>query len=306
LFLAPLSGADPLTASTVLYLLSWLALVAILVLLSRRHPISPLLVAWVLAMSGIWQTFMLGQVYLLMALLVVLAYRRPGLIGFLAALKPNLGLWPLFLLLAGHRRQAIIALATAAGLGILPALVYGPEVYLQWLAASSAITRPLTTGHNASIWGVAARHGLPIAGVVGSVALILGTAALVYRYRPDDALTAELALLVGIIASPLGWPGYSVLLFPAFLSRQQWPAPLLVAASLLVWPDVPLSQLAGSFGLNSGDVYLLALLAFLGAAIRATCLSAVPNMHGQDVDLARPEQISTRLPAGNTIGIWRH
>ncbi|MEJ0045746.1 MAG: hypothetical protein WDN04_06205 [Rhodospirillales bacterium] len=150
------------------------------------------------------------------------------MIGLLVAAKPNFALWPAFLLLAGERRPAVIALLIAAGLSLLPAALYGTQSTASGLAAIAADRHWMLTTE-ASLHGVGARLGLPLVGTVLSVVLIGAGCVLVLRRRPSSMAASGLALAIGIVASPLAWADYLVFLLPAFADGQ-WGKPRNLAA----------------------------------------------------------------------------
>jgi len=120
-------------------------------------------------------------------------------------------------------------------LGCVPLLVYGPEVYQQWFAllATERDRAALTT--NASFLGLSLRLGSALPGTLLSVALLGASAFWAWRYRPMALRVSALALVVGILASPLGWIHYTLFLLPVFFWGPK-SLPMCLAAALLILP----------------------------------------------------------------------
>lgn len=228
------------------YGLSLLCYLAAVALLSRayREQASALRVVWALCLAGVWSTLTLGQLYLPLVLLAVGAWlmlrrgqqRGAGLlIGALVAIKPNFAVWPALLFLAGDVTTALVAAGVAGGLSVLPALVYGPRIYQQWVATFASqpwVGYPT----NGSLLGLAARLGVPWLGVALSVALLVSASVWTWRRRPSSLNASALALSASILASPEAWSGYSLFLLPLFF-RRSWTPPLAIAGALLLVPD---------------------------------------------------------------------
>ena len=107
-----------------------------------QNPGTPTRVLWAFYMTGIWNTLLMGQVYVLLLLLAVGAWLFMDkkqfifagfLIGILAAIKPNFLLWPGLLLFGGYWIPAITALFSFGLLFILPLFSFGSLVYIQWI-----------------------------------------------------------------------------------------------------------------------------------------------------------------------------
>ena len=99
---------------------------------------------WAFALAGLWDTLSLGQIYLPLVLVAVVAWvfieqgRRSlagALIGIVVAMKPNFAVWPVLLLLAGHRTIALWAIGSAALLSLAPAAWLGTDPY--WETANA-------------------------------------------------------------------------------------------------------------------------------------------------------------------------
>jgi hypothetical protein len=229
--LALLAPLDPLLTARIWFVAS-LALYAMLIwLLCRSYPSCRrlLLVAWTFALVPLWYSEWLGQIYVPLALAsagawLALRARRTWLagilIGVLVALKPNFLVWPAALLLAGAVAPAIVAVAMTALLSLPPLLLYGPIVYLEWLRAVTRYSGidPVATG---SAWSLGALAGHPEASfAIGATLSVfaVGLLALWALRRPDLLDLSMGALVVSLVASPITWHGYLLLILPVFFA----------------------------------------------------------------------------------------
>lgn len=216
-------------------------------LLFRAYPErrSPARLLWAFAVSSLWGTFALGQVYAYLALVATGAWLLLGrgrlilaalFLGLLIALKPNLVVWPVLLALIGLPLVLLVSAAVAVALSTLPALLFGPRVYAEWLSAVTTIPQPVGQASNGSLFAVTERLGLPgWAGVAAAAGLLLGLAVWTWRCRPGLERTSAAGIVGALLAFPLSWTGYSLLLLPVFVSRR-WRIALLCAAALLLVP----------------------------------------------------------------------
>ena len=251
-------------------LASYTAGVALLV---RRHGVRShwLHVLWAFALAGMWDTLALGQIYLPLVLAAVAAWlllerghaTAAGiLVGVIVAVKPNFLVWPVLLAAAGHVRPAMAAFATLVALWLAPIAVYGSGVYVQWFEVISSDRGRAAFLTNASLPGLLARMDLSSLGLVASALTLLALGTWALRRRPSSLHASALGLVGGIIASPIAWVHYALLLLPAFFAARIR-LPILVAATLLV---VPVPTVLGFLGTPSwqqvtfGSAYNWALL----------------------------------------------
>lgn len=263
--ISPLGLLKPLVAYRTFFLFSviltvgYLTWMAVEVRLSPRLAVPGMLL--LLFSSPLLKTLALGQIYPLLALGLVVAwvsdrrdrFLRCGLaMGLVVALKPSLApiiLWPLV-------RRRWKALAAALGSGAVAtaigAIVVGPGATIDWLRLLSDDTVN-AFWDNASLSSAAARlftenefgqqiailpWMVPFAYVVGIAALLF--TAVSVRGGPDFALWALVA--ASLLASPIAWHNYLVLLGPGILLllRGGWVAPgfLLLALQSIppYWP----------------------------------------------------------------------
>ena len=229
-----------------LRLRSWWAVVgAVMLLLS-----SPMLA-----------TLALGQIYPILALGLVAAWvadrrDRPVLsgtsLGLVVALKPSLApvlLWPL---MRRRWRAFGAALASGAVATLVGAVVVGPGATLEWARLLSG-KPPSPYWDNASLPGAAARlftenefaahivtlpWMIPVAYALGIGAIAL-TAA---RARRGSEVGLWALVAASLLASPIAWNNYLVLLGPGILlllaRGQSAPAFLLLALESIPaqWP----------------------------------------------------------------------
>jgi alpha-1,2-mannosyltransferase len=238
--ISPLGLLKPLVAYRIFLLISviltvgYLTWMAVEVRLGPRLAVPGMLL--LLLSSPLLKTLALGQIYPLLALGLVVAWvsdRRDGLLvcgfalGLVVALKPSLApifLWPLV-----RRRWRTLAAALGSGAvaTAVGAIVVGPRATIDWLRLLSDDTVN-AFWDNATLSSAAARlftenefgqqiatlpWMVPFAYAVG-IAIILFTAASVRR-GPDVALWALVA--ASLLASPIAWHNYLVLLGPGIL-----------------------------------------------------------------------------------------
>ena len=238
-------------------------------MLLRRFPEhrTPLKVLWLAVLGGFWHTLYQGQIYMFLVTPATAAFLLLGwrpilagvLIGLVIAIKPNLAVWPLFLLLSGQQRPALTAGVTAGALTLLPLPFVGLEAYSQYVTMVMDIESVARYG-NSSL--PAALAGFGISGIDWLVALavILPLAFIVWRVKPSPYDVSALAVCAALLASPYTWPSYLLFLLPVLLLRR-WHRPEEVVAVLL----------ALSFWLTLdkfvGLAYFAALLIVLGVVL---------------------------------------
>ncbi|MDP2354464.1 MAG: glycosyltransferase family 87 protein [Beijerinckiaceae bacterium] len=251
--------------------------VAIVSLLLWRYPVErPLpLILCLFALAGFWDTLLLGQIYLPLVLATVAAWllleRREDLwagllIGFVVCLKPNFLVWPALLFLSGSFRVALIASATAAAISLVPLLVYGPGVYMQWIElVLSDKERPFFLT-NASLMGLAARAGLSTAGAAMGALVLASLAAWALLRRPPPLQVSAIALVAAVLASPLGWIHYTLFLLPIIVARWDAIAMRLVAITFATPVPFVIDQMSQPMltRLTIGSVYAWGLLLCFG------------------------------------------
>ena len=229
------------------YFASLAAYLMSLLILARHYPspAGPTRPATAMAPYALWITIRYRELYTFLVLLLAVAYwatiRERVLVaaafgGLLVAFKPNFAVWPALILLSGHRRLGVALSIGAALWCLLAAIIYGPGPYIEWLSIIRALLPlELSYPHNSSLQSIAYRLGFAWAGPVLSGFVLAGVAAWAWRVRPDPPRAVPVALLAGILASPISMPGYACFLVPGFLSRP-WNRPMWIAAGLLLVP----------------------------------------------------------------------
>lgn len=222
-------------------------------LFTYRYRLSPLRAMWPLAVAGLWYDLHQGHLYGWLALVTALAWivldrkqevAAGAVIGFLVAYKPNLAVWPVLLFLAGRRRLALACGASFAVVTLASIVAFGPQVYQQWLRVLSDVTetQPNSLVNN-SLIGFTARFGWPESGYVLSGLGLASLAFWAYRWRPDPMRISGAAIAMSLLAAPVAWTGYVVLLMPLFVFRP-WSWPLAIAAVAITLPNGVAVQLS--------------------------------------------------------------
>lgn len=281
-----------------------------LVALLRAYPgrLPPLRVFWLTSLTSLWHGVMLGQIYTAMGVVIVGAWlllradRRLAaglLIGALVSIKPTFALWVGTLLLAGHHRAGLSALAAAVGFGMLPVLRYGPEAYVHWVGAIPKIGPGIGMPTNASLMAVAARWQVPWLGYILAALLLAGVAAWAWRARPTALQASAVALAAMVLVGPIGWVDYALWLLPIF-AAYPWSPRLRAAATILVIPTQVIWGVAAIspmlLGL-AGLVYPLAFLLLLSEAITRR----PPTPDAVDSQCARRYSLTTERRASSRV-----
>lgn len=191
-------------------------------------------------------------------------------LGVLCTIKPNFGLWPLLLALSGRRKPLKFAAIVFVALSTIPAFVYGPAVYTQWLQALSIDSHSIFPS-DVSFVGNATRFAVRPAGYALSAILICAELLLARVGKPTLREASGMAICGALLCSPLAWMHYILILAPLLLSRF-WTRREQLAAWLL-WIDPvllePSNPDAGHWSLAArGIPYLAALLLLLYGFMR--------------------------------------
>jgi len=200
---------------------------------------------WLVAFTPLWSTLALGQVYMVQLVLTTGAWicMREGrprlagiLVGLMAATKPNYLVWPVLLLLSGHRLSALWSAIAFVASNAIALLLYGPDVYLQWATVIGSAETSIVPA-NFSLAGISSRLGAPSLGTLLAFLLLVLTAVWALRAHPSPLDVARVGLPASILASPIAWPGYAVVLLPLLLSdpRDSASAWLLCVPQVLCW-----------------------------------------------------------------------
>ena len=300
LFFDALAPLGPETTQAILLWGSLIFIVATCVLLAKAYPSHRNLATFLAigANAGVWHTLH-GQIYgpLILAMACAWLLLRKGdfftaglLIGVTVALKPNFAVLPLFLVLAGHNRTGVAAIATAAVISAVPLLVDGPQIYLQWLDVATSF-HAIGIGTNASLPALAAQAGWATAGYALALVALVGVGTWMWRERPPILNVTAAGIVVALLCGPASWAGYTLFLLPWLFARE-W-TPRLWAFSLLM--SVPFlvsrhwSEGSVALSVTLGATYAWALLlvaATLFAERKASAPEASPA--AQDTDDTQP------------------
>lgn len=268
----------------VVWLLVSLALALVsLVIASRSSDGNKLKLAWALSCSALVDTLMLGQIYALLLLLgtgVHMGVRSGRLVlssaclGLIIAFKPNFALALVILCLAGHWRLAIGSGAIAGLVSSLSVAAFGHELLLQWITAIRADDHhmfPTTV----SLFSYFARLQLFSLGVASAGLIVLISAVWAYSTKPDLRTALIVALLASMLASPLCWMHYTLVIVP-FLMTSRWNK-VTASGAMLIWlPQfVPMISIREGYILQAtfGGIYTAALLLIGYGYMRITAVS---------------------------------
>jgi alpha-1,2-mannosyltransferase len=213
-----------------------------------------LAVPLVYALEPVRETIGYGQVNLYLAALVLLdvvgirrGWRWAGIgTGLATAVKLTPGLFILYFLLTGRRRQAAIALGTFAGATLLAALVSPATSRQFWTSALFETSRIGRVGSiaNQSALGVVARlagtdsPGPGVVLLVGALVVAGGMWRAVRAYRAGDEVAGvTLAGLTTCLASPISWTHHLVWVVPAVVLLVDVGAGTPLSAG--TWPRLP-------------------------------------------------------------------
>ena len=245
-----IANINPLSSITFWRICSILFFITAIIILQRTYPARGfqafMRFTWALSLAGFWHTLHLGQIYTFLLILIVLAWvlfknNKPvaaGIfLGIVIAIKPNFILLALLLCIAGNWQLFLSAGVTAAIISAIPLITNGFGIYRQWLEASLLFTpNMLVFPGNNSFEGLTARFGSHAAGTIISLLLIILLIFYIYKSKPNQEKVISLGILISLLASPIAWTGYTMLLLPIIFSRKQWNWPFLFTAAILSVP----------------------------------------------------------------------
>jgi hypothetical protein len=268
-FFQLLSLTDVYTAARL-----WLLLSAGLFVFTALHltrSAKPYQLAWLFLLPI--DTLAIGQIYMPLFALAALAWTAlnsdrqvvAGIaIGLIVAAKPNFAVLPMLLFCAGHWRTTLAAGVTAAILFVQPVLIYGSNVYFEWMAAVKLDNHGAIFPADVSIIGFFKRVGIQFVGPLLAGSLLVGAALLTWRNKSDLMTTSKLALPLSLLCAPLAWTHYVIVVVPTLFDAP-WSARRMAAAALLLIPaSVNLAVVGTAFVVPASILYVLpiVLLAF--------------------------------------------
>ncbi len=275
-----------------------LALATVEILLRGRTDLQKRQVLWLFAAPALSETIVLGQIYMILFLFSAWAWLAlrgerfvlvGAAIGLLVSIKPIFLLWSVYLFVAGHRRPAVVSGLVVAAVGAIAVSAFGLDIHRAWLAALKADDHAVIPT-DASLQGYFIRIGLPSVGPVMAALVLSLTLIWTWRRRPPALDASGIGLAVAMLASPLAWFHYVLVLVPALMERR-WGRTLTVAALLLGVPVfIPLSVTNGPIWANAifGGVYVGGV-----ALILAACIAR----HGAPATAARFKALGDELTA---------
>jgi Glycosyltransferase family 87 len=248
-----------------------LLLSAVWLLLRDRPAMQARQVVWLLLALSVFNTLLLGQIYLLLLFLSTVAWvyaddKRDLIaviaLGLLVAIKPTTVFWPIFLLLSGRRRFALRSLAVTVAVSAAPLLFYRWNVYREWFNALKADDHWIVAT-DIAIPAYFARMGHREAGFIIAVVLFAWLAGWTYRRKPSLESASGIALCATLLCAPLAWREYSLMLAPVFVAHR-WNKMETTAAFLFTVPyafgTFLLFPLGSRISLGAGSVtYFVAI-----------------------------------------------
>ena len=288
-----LSLFDPHQSLIVWQVISAILYIGIILLLAitYKENLRPVIFLWAFTLAGFWHTLVLGQIYILLLLFTVLGwvflqrgnYIPAGIaIGLVVAIKPNFILWPIFLLFSGYYVTFFISVLSSLIVSVVPVFFYGTKIYAQWLEASALHPETVIMPGNNSILGLTTRFGSISTGIVISIILVLILLILSKRKSSDNMEKPEyvsaLGIIASLLASPISWTGYTILLLPIFFSLKKWTVPAILSAAILSIPFAIVLQLFQTSFVNFvlfGWLYGWGILSLLAALVKNSMMTSL-------------------------------
>jgi hypothetical protein len=266
-----------------------------------KQNIRPAIFLWAFTLAGFWHTLVLGQIYVLLLLFTVLGWiwLQKGkhilagiAIGLVVAIKPNFIIWPIFLLFSGYFITFLISVLSSLIVSLIPVAFYGTGIYVQWLEASTLHPETIIMPGNNSMLGLTARFGSIPAGIVLSIILVLilliWSKFKISNNMEKSEYVSALGIMASLLASPISWTGYTILLLPIFFSLKKWTVPAMISAAILSVPFQLVLQFFQTSFFNFvlfGWFYGWGILFLLGAAVKNTMMTSSMQMSREEISL---------------------
>jgi alpha-1,2-mannosyltransferase len=244
-----ISRFDPFIALATWRILSATGYILSLLVLARvyRHSSTLFRITWAICLAGFWHTIQLGQIYIPLLMLVVAFWvlseskhlKLAGIaLGILISIKPNFIYWAILVGIGGYWSAFFVAACTALLISIVPLLIYGPTIYMQWLTTLHGSPEAgLLLPGNSSLQSLSLHfsgHGWP--GVVLSIILALAGVYIAFRSRSDIRIINSLGIILSLLVSPIAWTGYTIFALPIFLAKDRWSTTDKISATLFLIP----------------------------------------------------------------------
>ena len=270
-----IAGINVQVSYWIWFVFSFLLFLTCIYLLLRSYP-SPdwlQLSIWALSSTFFLYVLMVGQIYIQLAFISILAWLglknkqfvlAGCLIGLLIAIKPNFVIWPTALFLIGYYKTAIISGITFLMVSGFSALVYGINIFPDWFKVMGSawwVNNPI----NMSIIGLLDRLNFTGIEVIVTVLIIIGFLAFVFWLRPPWEDVSGLSLAISLFISPFAWVYYAVFLLPVYLTRK-WTLLSMISASCFLFPASLvffLGKISPTMSIFMGLIYYLGLLFIL-------------------------------------------
>jgi len=239
-------NADSISLAAAWKIISILWYAAIVIHLFKTNPsfFNTKQVLWIFALTGFWQTIEVGQIYMPLVGIAVLAWDNLKkdktvaagiLIGILISIKPQFAIWALLLFFTNQKTAAMYSALTFTIVSLIPLPTFGVKIYTQWLGAIIKYHGILLPG-NISLQSFFAHLNIPPVGTILSAALLIFILAYVTIKKSNVMQTSAIALTSTLLIAPYSWVGYTLFLLPLFFSQQNWSWRKKTAAGLLTTP----------------------------------------------------------------------
>jgi hypothetical protein len=266
--------------------LSFILYIVTVIILVQFYRLPAVYLVWSLSLAGFWHTIELGQIYVPLLTFSVLIWILTGkgrnleagiFLGLLISVKPNFLIWVLILFAANNWRMGLSAMVTLILTWSIPLVFWGPDVYVQWLDATGVSSKILAMPGNSSLPGFFSRVNLMSTGIVVSIILFAGTCFFIIKHRETPLVfnnkktINSIGIIVSLLASPISWAGYTILLLPTLLSRGDWNGLTSVSAIILSIPFpfiLLLYKYSELAAVISGFAYTLPLILCLANELR--------------------------------------
>ena len=276
-----LARLTPDTSYVVWEAISAALFIASILLILKIYPAESLRIRilWILAMGAVWYTFHLGQIYMILLFFASIAWwalRKQNWlvagisIGVICAIKPNFLVWPGLMIAGKSKKVGFTAFATTGVLSAIPLALQGPLIYREWLAACRGFNGYELPG-NASLLAICSRAGIPQVGFALTIVLLAAVTLWVVITKPEVRYTSEIGILTSLIAGPISWLGYTILLVPVLYGKAMSTAARIGGVLLCIPVWISISNADTSrltyILLWAPNMYAIALLAY--SAVRA-------------------------------------